>query len=151
MASSQKTNEGQNCRIGNLLACHLISWSLGPPLSASQQQPPPAVLHQKKYIDLVGQLHAQGVRLPWITAYSLTHGFLLNILLEHVVLGEWSQSDSTIHDQIRTSALLALARQFPSIQPLAELVEGGLPSPRLDVENGKTARLLGSLNALMQT
>ncbi|KAL4904446.1 hypothetical protein BDW74DRAFT_179024 [Aspergillus multicolor] len=151
------------CHIGLLLALHLIMWSLGPPFAtpALQLQRPPAATHHATYVDLAGHLDAEGVQRPWIIGYSLVHSSLVDMMLQQMLSMPIFRQDSChpdywlvkMRDQTRSSVVHALARQFPdlSMQALAEVVRG-VPSQnlplRVELTNTKTARLLGSLNAL---
>lgn len=93
----------------------------------------------------------EGFGLPWVVGYSLIHSFLVNEFVSLLVLQPTSENETVNMTQYRTlsSALSALAGNFPSLRSLIDLFEGRvIEKDQVLGLNAATVRLWESLTAL---
>jgi hypothetical protein len=98
--------------------------SLGPPFP--QLDIMPVRKHHSECLRLTGTPMTEGFGLPWVVSYSLIYSFLVNEIVSLVVLQPTSKDERVNMTQYRTlsSALSALAGNFPCLNSLIDLFEG---------------------------
>lgn len=145
----QPETQYDSCRLFELFAIHLSTWSLGPPFP--QLDITPARKHYSEYLRLTGALMTEGFPLPWVIGYSLIHSFLVNefvILVVSWPTNEDERGNVTQHRAL-SSALSTLAEHFPSLRPLIDLFEGRfIEKDQVSGLNAATVRLWESVTAL---
>ncbi|KAH8891200.1 hypothetical protein GQ53DRAFT_151451 [Thozetella sp. PMI_491] len=148
---------------GLIFAHHLSTWCLGPPFASTDQASiRPVLQHGQQYAVLVAECAQRGVRLPWVTGYSLLHSTSLSSFACSVVqlLPELSQDRPHNEDRVARHIVHNLASNFPALSSLSQVTceTSGSHLQEMDkrliiqgLSNPMTKRLLLALLAMQSS
>lgn len=115
--------------LSSLLSYHLYTWYLNPPFTWSENFQSQVIYeHRAGYHDLLATYSQYGWSLPWVIGASVFHTEAIFHFVSMLVHTSSDNGGGEQAHQVRRNTashiLIAVAAEFPSIQPLVTLSEG---------------------------